>query len=163
MTRWLLRPHPSCHQTDNGGVYWEIRLPDSYNISAKAHAPLHDDPEKQLWQATLTITVDFENSSWFRYAAQPMFAPSEDEFTVNAPDRIGLNTGSVPIEVLCRTEPLLVYSDDARVAVVRRQGKRFEIEPRRIGTFNLVASRAVGREEGPEVFYTKEITVTPYG
>ena len=155
-TRWLLRPQ----QRD--GIYWEIRLPYKHEVSAKTHSPLHDDPEKQIWQVTFSMTVDFENSSYMRYQAAPQFKASDNELRVTAPAAVTIRN-STPFSISNRSDPIQVYSDDPRVAVVKQCGKGYEIEPRRIGTFNLLVVRAIGREEGARILFEQQVSVTPNG
>lgn len=156
LNRWLLAPR------ERDGIYWEIRLPYKHSVGAKTHAPLHDDPEKQLWQVTFSMTVDFENSSYLRYQAAPQFSPADVELTVTAPSVVSIRSNS-PVSISNRTDPIQVYSDDPRVAIVKPCGNDYEIEPRRIGTFNLLVARAIGREEGARILHTQSISVTPNG
>ncbi len=152
-TRWIL--HPA--RTD--GVYWEVRLPFDNNMSEVDHSPLHNDPERHFWQATLSMEVDFENSSYMRYQAEARFSPLDRDLTVRAPNQISLR-GDTQVTVLHRSEPIAMFSNDHRVAVVRQRGTAYFIEPRKVGTFQLMVTKASGPDQGPRILHQQDVTVT---
>jgi len=147
------------HPAETDGVYWEVKLPFEHQLSAVSHSPLHTDPERQFWQATLSMDVTFENSSYMRYRAQPRFRPLNRTFSVQAPDRVSLRHDT-EVVVRHRTGPFVVYSNDHRIAVIRQRGNTYFIEPRKVGTFQLMVTKAWGPDTGPEILHQQEITVT---
>lgn len=135
-TNYVLKP-----ATQQAGVYWEVRIPLAHNISAKSHAPLQGDTRIQIWQATCSMTVDFENSVFLQYRSQPLYSPKRGDLTLTMPDWLRLGQEH-PVSLLHHPEPISVFSDDARIAVVQQRGRDWIVVPRRVGTFNLIVKKA---------------------
>lgn len=152
-TGYILRP-----KTMQSGVYWEVRIPLPHSVSPKVHTPIHGDPQMQIWQATCSMTVDFENSVYLQYRAQPQHSPQQGELTLTIPSVLRLKQEQ-RISLQNRTDPILVYSNDARIAIVRQIGREWIIVPRRVGTFTLIVSRTIGSQEGPEILAQQEIEI----
>jgi len=119
------------------GVYWEVRIPLKHSISPKSHAALHNDPRDQLWQASCTMEVEFENSTYIQYNAAPRAQPGEGTMQVVLPDRIPL-TRHVPFSIQKMQYPVKVYSSDERIAVIFSRGTSFTISPKRVGRFKVM-------------------------
>lgn len=153
-TGYVLRP-----ATQQGGAYWEVRIPFPHNVSAKSSQPLHGgDPRDQLWQATISMEVEFENSSFMQYRAQPQFEPRRGDLTLTVPNYLRINQEQ-HIMLQNRPNDVSVYSDDARIAVVEKRGREWIIRPRRVGKFNLLVTRIAGGNKGPEILAQQEIEV----
>ncbi len=152
-TGYILKP-----AAQQGGVNWEVRIPFVHSISPKVHSPLHDDPRMQIWQATCSLTVDFENSVYLQYRSQPQFSPRQGTLALSVPTSVVLGQEQ-PISLLNRPEPVAMYSDDARIAVVQQRGRSWILVPRRIGTCNIIVTKHHGPKEGPEILAQQEITV----
>jgi len=151
---YLLRPH-----TTQSGVYWEVRIPLQHNVSPKSHSPVAPgEPRQQLWQVRCTFTVDFENSSFMQYRSQPLYSSRRGDLTLQIPDTLRLGQEH-RVVLLNRPDPVVVYSDDARIAIVQRATREWIIRPRQVGTFNLIVARTAGTEQGAEIYTSQEIEV----
>lgn len=122
------------------GVYWEVRIPLKHSISPKSHAALHNDPRDQLWQATCSMEVEFENSTYIQYNAAPKTQPGFGAMRLELPDRIPL-TRHVPFTIQKMRYPLKVYSSDERIAIIFSRGTSFTIKPKRIGKFKVMVMK----------------------
>ncbi|KKN20142.1 hypothetical protein LCGC14_0938530 [marine sediment metagenome] len=150
---YILRPAQR-----QAGVYWEVRIPFLHDISPKTHTPVHGDPRQQIWQLTCSMTIDFENSVYLQYRSQPQYSPRRGDITLTLPEWVLLGQDH-PISLVNRPEPISVYSDDARIAVVQQRGRSWIIQPRRPGTFNLLVTKTHGPQEGSEILAQQEVEV----
>jgi len=119
------------------GVYWVVRLPLQHSISAKTHTPLHGSARQQIWQATCSLTVNFENSVFLQYRSQPQYTSKRGDPGLTFPSTIPLGQERA-VSLLNYPEPITVYSDDNRIAVVQQSRREWIVYPRRVGTFNLI-------------------------
>lgn len=145
-------------KTNQYGAYWEVRIPLTHSISAKSNTPVHGDPKLQFWSIDCSLTVDFENSIFMQYRSKPEVELSQNSMFFDTPSTIILGQDQ-PITLQYHPDPVGVYSNNAKVAGVRKSGNGWTIIPRRPGTFTLVVSRTVGNNSGPEILASKEITV----
>lgn len=153
--KYILRP-----ETVQSGVYWEVRLPFQHSISTKTHAPvMPGEPRIQLWSFTCSLDVEFENSTYMQYRSQPLYRSQRGTLVLDVPSTLPL-----PLEhrvhLRNHPDPVAVYSDDARIAVVVQNRQEWIIQPRRVGSFNLIVTRTAGPQQGPEILTQQAITVT---
>lgn len=142
------------------GVYWEVRIPLRHSISAKTHTALHADPRDQLWQATCSMEVEFENSTYIQYNAAPQGEPGSGPMTIHLPDRVPL-AGHVPFTIQKMRYPISVRSTDERVAVIYSRGTSYTIRPKRIGKFKIMVTKTGigGNPETPLIEKDVEVVV----
>lgn len=145
-------------QTDQYGAYWEVRIPLTHRISPKSNSPVHGDPKLQFYSIDCSIEVEFENSIFMQYRSKPDYVFSRKDMVFDVPSTIRLGQDQ-PITLIYHQDPISVYSSDARIASIRKSGNGWTIYPRRSGTFNVVVSRIVGDNQGPEVLASQEVTV----
>jgi len=150
---YILRP-----AMQQNGVYWEVRIPIHHTISAKTHSPVHGDPRVQIWQATCSLTVEFENSVYLQYRSQPQFVPQRGTLGLTIPSWIRLGQEQ-PISLMNHPEPVSVYSDDTRIAVVQQRQRAWILVPRRVGTCNILVTRTAGPNKGPEILIQQAVEV----
>jgi len=153
---WVLRP-----ASPIDGAYWEVRIPLSgWSVGAKSNSPvIGSSGEDVIWSVTVSITFDFENSSYITYRAAPIADLYNAEFTVAVPSSIPINS-VIPIEMGHMPYPVDVYSSDIRVALIDQEGSKYFIRPKRPGVFNLIISKRGGTDRTKQVYTEKEIRVT---
>ncbi len=148
--RYLLRP-----PWDRSGVYWEVRIPMQHALGTKTHATFRGDPRDQLWQSTLSMTVEFENSSFVKYRADPRYIEDRHfDMQVGAPDKV-LYGKSAMFSITDMPYPIRVYSDDSRIAVIRTMRTQFVITPKRLGTFKVIVAK--GDAEAPSTIIGEKV------
>jgi len=151
--RWLcnyvLRPAKNKH-----GLYYEVRIPLTHNMGPKSHTSSHGDPREQMWQATCSMTVEFENSAYIKYTADPRYVLSEmGGPTIEAPNKIRIYTDCM-FRVSKLPYPIRVYSDDSRVAIISAMQTHYVIKPKRLGTFKILVAK--GTVEAPSTILTEK-------
>jgi hypothetical protein len=159
---YLLKPPP-----DRRGVYWEVRIPLSHSMSAKSHSSLHGDPKIQLWQASCSMTVDFENSTYIQYEAYPKYIPERGGIQLNAPDKVPFNK-KTRFTIAQMPYPVRVYSDNSKIALIYVDKTSWVIWPKRLGTFRILVAKGATevpadpsrtRRTGGTIVAEKEVTV----
>lgn len=152
--------HPPREYKAGQRIYWEVRIPLQHSIAPKSHSSLHNDPKDQLWQATCNMEVEFENSTYMKYRAGPRYSPKNSHFLIDIPDKVPL-TKQTMFALRDMPYPVNVYSDDSRIAVVRRTATRFVIKPKKLGTFKLLITTGVAKKGTKDnmVIAEKEITI----
>ena len=138
--RWLctyvLRP-----RENRKGIYYEVRIPLTHDVGAKSHTSLHQDPRKQMWQQSCSLLVEFENSSFIQYVADPRYVSAETASPViEAPDKVRIYTDNL-FRVSKMPYPIRVYSDDSRVAIISEMQTHYMISPKRLGTFRIMVAK----------------------
>ena len=155
--RWLcnyvLKPQPNKH-----GLYYEVRIPLTHTISPKTHSALHNDPREQMWQVTCSMTIEFENSTYIKYVADPRYVPDKMSGpTIEAPERVRIYT-DVLFKISKMPYPIRVYSSDSKVALISNMQTHFVISPKRLGTFKIMVAK--GPTAAPDSVLTeKEVEV----
>jgi len=136
-TNYVLRPAEA-----GNGAYWEVRIPLQHRVSPKSRSPLHNDPQKSFWSATVSMDVEFENSTYVGYRAAPNYVPTDGQIQLGIPDQIPIS-GPVPFTIKDMPFPLLVYSDDSRIAVVSSGtgNTSFIIRPKRLGKCKILVTK----------------------
>ena len=106
------------------------------------------------------MEVEFENSTYMKYRAGPRYVQKNSRFLIDIPDKVPLNKHTM-LALRDMPYPVNVYSDDSRIAVVRRTATRFVIRPKKLGTFKLLVTTGVAKKgtEDNMVISEKEITV----
>jgi len=132
---YILRPPDTRH-----GIYWEVRVPLTHSMSAKSHSSLDGDPRRQLWQASCSMTVEFENSTYIQYSAHPKYLPQQGSIQLNAPDKVRLNKKS-RFGIQQMPYPVRVYSNDSKVALIYQDKTHWVIWPKRLGTFKIMVAK----------------------
>ena len=146
--------HVLSPQKNRKGLYYEVRIPLTHSVGSKSHSALHGDPRDQMWQQTFSMTVEFENSSFIKYPADPRYVPAE----VTAPvievsDKIRIYT-DVLFRVAKMPYPIRVYSNDSRIAVISPMQTHYVISPKRLGTFKIMVAK--GAPEAPNSILTEK-------
>jgi hypothetical protein len=143
----------------NQGVDWEIKLPFRIENGTKTHSPLKGNLRQQIWQFTASMEVMFENKTYLQYLSQPEFIPKRGELTLDVPSSITVNQ-TIPVGIYNHTKPISIYTNDPRIAIVRRIGNHWVLKPRRIGTVKLLVTRTVSNgKDGPEILAEQDITI----
>jgi hypothetical protein len=128
--------HVLSPQRNSQGVYYEVRIPLTHTVGSKSHTALHQDPRQQMWQQTFSMTVEFENSSYIGYRADPRYVEAKvSSPVIEAPTKVRIYT-DVKFSVTKMPYPIRVYSDDSRIAVVSPMQTHYVISPKRLGTFD---------------------------
>lgn len=159
-TKYILKPSRGEAAGRNAGAYWEVRIPLRHEMSAKRHSPLHGDPKDRFWEATMSMEIEFENSTFIHYRAGPQFQQTRGSLVIVAPDKVPLNR---PTQVDFRdlAFPVKIYSDNSRVALIEQTGTQFTIFPKRLGKFNIIAQKPGATETDAPIIKTKEVEVIP--
>jgi len=160
-TNYVLRP-PKNQQ----GAYWEVRVPLQHSVSAKSRSALHGDPQKSFWSATVSMEVEFENSTYIGYRAAPTILEQAGSISLELPDRIPIS-GPVPFTIKDMPYPVNVHTDDSRIAIVTSGTGHtsFVIRPKRLGTCKVLVTRnpiTTGkpvREDDNKIIAEKEVEV----
>ncbi len=155
----VLRP-PKRQVVKNASAYWEVRIPLDHQMGTKSHTPLHDDSQDRFWDATCSMTVDFENSSYIHYNAAPKFDQKQGALKILVPDRISIRRRH-RIPLIDLAFPFRIYSDDSRIAVIEQTQTQFVIRPKKVGKFNIIVARPGGREIGVQVVGSQQVEVIP--
>jgi len=132
---YILRP-----PIDRTGIYWEVRVPLTHSMGAKSHSSLHGDPRIQLWQASCSMTVEFENSTYIQYSAYPRYSPKKGSIQLNAPDKVRLSN-KTRFTIAQMPYPVRVYSDDSKIALIYEDKTSWVIWPKRLGTFKIMVAK----------------------
>jgi len=146
---WYLSPPRNQH-----GIYYEVRIPLTFGVNEPTHSPLHGDPRIQLWQASISMEVEFENSSYVKYKAAPSFVPGEKTTSLNIPDNVLFNkkhyftVSNIPY-------PIRVYSDDSKVAVVQPAKTGYVLWPKKLGTCKILVIQSAD----DSVVASKDVTI----
>ncbi len=150
---YILHPPPN-----DRGIYWEVRIPLTHSISAKSHSALHDDPRDQLWQVSCSMTVEFENSTYIKYRADPRYVQDEMKSAqVEIPSKIRFGQQAM-FRVTQMPYPVRVYSDDSNIAVIYNMKTHFVAQPKRLGKFKILVAKG-GAKKKVDIVATKEVEV----
>ena len=139
------------------GIYSEVRVPLGHNVGVKSNTALHGDPKDQMWSCSINMTVEFENSTYIKYTANPKFVPGVGEISLSIPSTIPLIRKTM-FSIQAMPYPVRVYSDDSRVAIIQQTKTHYVVCPKRTGTFKIIVAK--GQTEISKTVVTeKEITV----
>jgi len=148
----------------HNGVYWEVRIPFTHQMSGKTHSPIHGDPRAQIWQTTLSMDTEFENSTYLQYRAAPRMSPKSGALALAVPDKVPL-ARLTPFTLRNIPFPIKIYSNDSRIALVATRGTHWVIQPKQLGTFKILVVRtsvSTGRLINPDdnfIIAEKEVRV----
>jgi hypothetical protein len=151
---YILRPQPS----PDHAVYWEVRLPFTFELGSKKHSNLHEDPKQQIWSLVCEMRVVFENSVYMIYANQPKFDFQAGALSVTVPSTVRLGQ-TVPIVLSQHPARFTVYTNDPAVAIVEKTNLSFTLRPRRPGTCTLFVTAEDSKSQGPRILYQQDITI----
>jgi len=143
---------------ENASAYWEVRIPLDHQMGAKSHSSLHEDSNDQFWEATCSMTVDFENSTYMHYRADPQYIQTSGALKIQVPDKISIRRRH-PIPLRDLTFPFRIYSDDRRIAIIEQTNSQFTIVPRRVGTFNIIIAKPGFNERKASIVGTKQVEI----
>lgn len=171
----------SALRSDKPEDAWEVRLPLTFDISGTAGENVSDDPKDQLWIATLSLTVDAEDtfalelpmsvdfSEGFDRSVSEGATPGSSDLSASLPPvitapsqmRVGQQY-SVQFERLRITHRVVI--DQPMVATIDTVEQT--VTPRRIGTFTLQVLDVSKRQQdlpramAPVVVAQQSVTVT---
>jgi len=150
---YVLRP-----PWDQSGVYWEVRVPLQHTPGPKSHSTFKGDPRDQLWQASISMTVEFENSSYRKYLADPRYQGVRAwNMELTAPNKVRIGS-KVMFSIRDMPYPVRVYSDNSKIAIVRSMQTQYMITPKRLGTFKIIVTKRTAEAPGA-VIGEKEVEV----
>jgi hypothetical protein len=139
------------------GIYYQVRIPLTFSVGSKSHAALHGDPRLQLWQATISMTVEFENSSFAQYKAKESYVPSNKTTSLNIPDKVLFNKKTY-FTVSHIPYPIRVYSDNSKVAVVQPSKTAYVLWPKKLGTCKILVAKGQPNT-GHSIVTSKDVTI----
>jgi hypothetical protein len=158
LTNWILRPN-KITRGRLWGAYWEVRVGQGHSASAMSSTPLRGDAEDHVWTRTFSLELDFENSSYYTYRANPKIDFEDTALDIRVPTTIPVHN-VIPVHVSDMPYPITMYSDNLKVALIEQRGSTWYIHPKRIGKFKLLVAKPGGTEKNIEIYAEKEITVT---